>query len=343
MSVSYTSILWNKNKKRYDLAILISVVVFIATFTLLNMSLNPEVTFETNLIRSFGWLAILMLHIILSIGPLARLNSKFNIVLYNRRHLGVIMFFMAFIHGGFSTMQFHSLGNMNAIRSVFVSNLNYGSLAYFPFQTLGFFGLIVLALMAASSHDFWLKNLGVKTWKALHMMVYVAYGALILHIALGALQNETSPILFGILILGFTLITGLHLIAGIKELKQDKEIAGSESYIPICKVDEIKEDRAKIFTVSGERVAVFKYDGKISAVNNICRHQMGPLGEGKIVDGCITCPWHGYQYLPENGQAPAPFTEKLETYEVKILEGEVWVNPKPYPEGTHLEPAIINA
>ncbi|MEM7299240.1 MAG: (2Fe-2S)-binding protein, partial [Bacteroidota bacterium] len=101
MSVSYTSILWNKNKKKYDLAILALIVSFIASFTLLNLTLNPEVTFETNLIRSFGWVSILLLHVILVIGPLARFNPKFNIILYNRRHLGVTMFLMGLIHGGF--------------------------------------------------------------------------------------------------------------------------------------------------------------------------------------------------------------------------------------------------
>ena len=92
--------------------------------------------------------------------------------------------------------------------------------------------------------------------------------------------------------------------------------------------------------VEEENIAIFKYDGKLSAVNNICRHQNGPLGEGKIVDGCITCPWHGYQYLPHNGQSPPPFTEKLETYDLKLIDGKVYVNPKPYPEGTE-RPAVI--
>ena len=341
MSVSYTSVLWNKNKKRYDLAILVSIIVFIATFTLLNMTLNPQVTFETNLIRSFGWLAILLLHVILSIGPLARINSRFNIVLYNRRHLGVIMFLMGLIHGGFSIMQFHSLGDMNPIRSVFLSNLSYGSIAYFPFQTLGFLGLTILALMAASSHDFWLKNLGVKTWKALHMLVYVAYGALVLHIALGALQNETSPVIFGILVVGFVVIASLHLVAGFRETSADKELSSQDDFVQVCKVSEIMEDRAKIFTVSGERVAIFKYDGKLSAVNNVCRHQGGPLGEGKVIDGCITCPWHGYQYLPGNGQSPPPFTEKVETYQLKLEGDQVLLDPKPNEPGTPVEPIEI--
>ena len=56
--------------------------------------------------------------------------------------------------------------------------------------------------------------------------------------------------------------------------------------------------------------------------------------EGKIVDGCITCPWHGYQYAPHNGQSPPPFTEKIATYDVQVVGGNVLVNPTPYPEGT---------
>ncbi|WP_462249283.1 Rieske 2Fe-2S domain-containing protein [Ekhidna sp.] len=338
MSVSYTSILWNKNKRKYDLALLVGVVLFIASFTLLNLTLNPEVTFETNLIRSFGWLSILLLHVILVIGPLARLNPRFNIVLYNRRHLGVTMFFMGLIHGGFSIIQFHSLGNVNPIQSVFLSNLRYDSLMYFPFQTLGFLGLSILALMAVSSHDFWLKNLGPKTWKALHMMVYVAYGLLIMHIVLGALQNETSPIIFGIIIAGFVLVSVLHLAAGFKEISNDKELTSDADFVKVCSVDDIAENRAKICTVSGERVAIFKYDGKLSAVNNVCRHQGGPLGEGKVIDGCITCPWHGYQYLPGNGQSPPPFTEKVETYELRLEGDQVMINPIPNEPGTPIEP-----
>lgn len=341
MSVSYTSVLWNKNKKLYDIAILITIVVFTTSFTILNMIVHPEVTFETNLIRSFGWLSILLLHVILVIGPLARLNPRFNMVLYNRRHLGVTMFLMGLIHGGFSIIQFHTLGNMNPIRSVFLSNLQYGSISYFPFQTLGFLGLLILALMAASSHDFWLKNLGPKTWKALHMMVYVAYGLLLMHIVLGALQNETSPVIFGILLVGFVLVAGLHIISGVKERDTDKELTHGDEFVAVCKVDEIQEDRAKIFTINGERVAVFKYEGKLSAINNVCRHQGGPLGEGKVIDGCVTCPWHGYQYLPGNGQSPPPFTEKVETYHLKLEGDQIFIDPNANEPGTPVDPIHV--
>ena len=86
---------------------------------------------------------------------------------------------------------------------------------------------------------------------------------------------------------------------------------------------------------------MFRYDGKVSAVSNVCQHQNGPLGEGKIVAGCITCPWHGFQYLPDTGAAPPPFTEKIPTFRVKVEGGRVYVDPRPNPPGTRVEPARI--
>ena len=151
MSASYQSILWNRQKKIYDWVLFGFIVLYLATFILCNLIVNPEITQETLIIRAFGTLAILLLHIILMIGPLARLNTVFLPLLYNRRHLGVTMFFMAAIHGIFSIVQFHSLGNINPILSVFVSNTHYESLTKFPFQALGFLALLIFFLMISST------------------------------------------------------------------------------------------------------------------------------------------------------------------------------------------------
>ena len=86
--------------------------------------------------------------------------------------------------------------------------------------------------------------------------------------------------------------------------------------------------------LSGERVAVFRHGDRVSAISNVCQHQNGPLGEGKIIDGCITCPWHGYQYRLSDGCAPAPFTERLATHKARIRDGIVEVDPHPLPPGT---------
>ena len=63
--------------------------------------------------------------------------------------------------------------------------------------------------------------------------------------------------------------------------------------------------------------------------------------EGRIVDGCITCPWHGYQYSPETGASPPPFIEKIPTFNARVVDGAVWVDPRPNPPGTRVEPATI--
>jgi len=105
----------------------------------------------------------------------------------------------------------------------------------------------------------------------------------------------------------------------------------------------LRKIERRLSGAGGERVAVFRYDGKISAVSNVCRHQNGPLGEGRIVDGCITCPWHGYQYKPETGAAPPPFTERVSTYRVRVRNGRVEIDPQANQPGTFVEPARLEA
>ena len=337
MGLDYKYVIWNKYKKSYDKIIVLGMIFYIVLFAAITMIFNSKATPETLVIRSFGSLAIVMLHIILSIGPLSRLNNRFLPILYNRRHLGVSMFIAALVHGGFSIFQFHALGNVNPFYSIFTSNMDYNSLVNFPFQVLGFFALLILFAMASTSHDFFLANLSAKVWKRLHMLVYLAYALLLGHVFLGNFQQETSLFTIGFMLIGFVVITSLHIAAAFKESKLD--IASeTDDWLEVCDVNEIEENRAKIFTVGKERVAVFKYDGKLSAVHNVCKHQGGPLGEGKIIDGCITCPWHGYQYLPGNGQSPPPFTEKVATYELKLEGSTVLINPEPFAEGTEVEP-----
>jgi len=343
MSLKYSAVSWNKQKKRYDQILWLGILLFIITFVILQIILHPNISIETLIIRATAITAFILLHLILLIGPLCRLNDRFLPLLYNRRHLGVSLFLIAAVHGLFSIVQFHALGDTNPIVSLFTSNSNYIAISQFPFQVLGFFALIIFFLMAISSHDFWLKNLSPKFWKAMHMLVYVAYALIVLHVATGALQYETHPMYWIILISGFIGIAALHIISGLKErrnlhIKFQLKEAG---YYEVCSFNDLDENCGKSIFIDSENIAIFKYKGKVSAVSNICKHQMGPIGEGKVIDDCITCPWHGYQYLPENGQSPPPFNEKLSTYQVKLLKDKIWVNPKPLPEGTFVEPAKI--
>ena len=158
-------------------------------------------------------------------------------------------------------------------------------------------------------------------------------------------RHDMSPWLAGSLVVGMLWILGIHLVAAFREVGVDRATDGAaaDGFVEVCGVDEIRENRARIVCLSGERVAVFRYEGRVSAISNACQHQNGPLGEGKIVDGCITCPWHGFQYAPETGASPPPFTEQVPTFHVRVKRGRVWVDPRPNPAGTRVEPARIGS
>ena len=132
------------------------------------------------------------------------------------------MFVPALAHGVFSTVQFHALGNVNPLVSLPASNIQFGSVAEFPFEALGLGALVILFLMAATSHDFWLHNLSAPVWKRLHMLVYLAYVLLVGHVALGALQSEPNPLLTALLAAGAATVIGLHLAAGLRERDADR-------------------------------------------------------------------------------------------------------------------------
>jgi nitrite reductase/ring-hydroxylating ferredoxin subunit len=345
MTHQYKAVGWNRQKRIYDGILFVGIVLYLSLFIGGSVIVRPNGTIETALIRGFGSCALLLLHVILSIGPLARLDGRFLVLLYNRRHLGVTMFIVALAHGVLSIVQFHGFSLTNPLVNLFTANTRYDSLAQFPFQPLGFVALVILFLMAATSHDFWLANLTAPWWKRLHMLVYVAYGLLIAHVALGALQSQTNPVLATFLGIGVAWILSIHLIAGQKERRADRQRrqAAEEGFVDVCAIDAIPDGRAHTATIGGDRVGVFRYDDKISAVSNACRHQNGPLGEGRIVNGCIVCPWHGYEYKPESGQSPPPFTEKIPTFNVRIVEDRVWIHPSPNPPGTFVEPAKVQS
>jgi len=343
MSHQYQAIGWNRQKRVYDLVVLTGVTLYTALFIGFGALLFPYATAETLIIRAAGSAAFLLLHVVLCIGPLCRLDSRFLPLLYNRRHLGIVTFLLGAVHGIFAIIQFHSLGDKDPLVSLLTSNQNFRSLPDFPFQQLGFLAFLILFLMAATSHDFWLRNLTPPIWKSLHMLVYVAYALLIGHVTLGLLQSETSPVLAIATGAGLVTVLSLHLAAGWRERQVDRKKLNpvGKGFVDACSVESIPDECAAVVSLSGERVAIFKFDGKICAISNVCRHQNGPLGEGKIIDGCVTCPWHGYQYLPETGASPPPFTERVSTFHTQIVNGRVWIDPKPNPPGTRVEPTRI--
>ncbi|HTS88506.1 MAG TPA: Rieske 2Fe-2S domain-containing protein [Gemmatimonadales bacterium] len=343
MSALYRAVNWNRQKFIYDGLLVGFVAGYLALFVGLTLTRDPNATAETAMIRGLGTAAFLLLTIILAIGPLARLSPAFLPILYNRRHLGVTMALLALAHATFALVQFHALGDTNPFVSLLTGAADIRHARTFPFELAGLLALGILILMAATSHDFWLATLTAPVWKALHMLVYVAYGLVVVHLAFGSLQEEAGPPARIVILLCALTVAALHVLSGRRERTLDRKEAhpDGEGWVEVARVRDIPEGRARVATVGGERVAVFRYEGRVSCVSNVCQHQNGPLGEGRIVDGCITCPWHGYQYSPDSGRSPPPFTEMIPTFNVRILEGRVFVYRTPNPPGTRVEPARI--
>src|SRR5439155_8368773 len=91
VSVTYRTVGWNPQKRRYDLVAATTILACLGVFAAAEAIIRPELTVETLLIRSLGATAFVVLNVILCIGPLARLDRRFLPLLYNRRHLGVMM------------------------------------------------------------------------------------------------------------------------------------------------------------------------------------------------------------------------------------------------------------
>lgn len=341
MSTELKLVQWNAHKRRYDAAVAAFLLLSIIGFMLAGLVAFPapgEVSPPILLMRALGATAVLTLHVILAIGPLARLTPLAAPLLYNRRHLGVAFFLVCLLHALVAVGFYGGFGEGTWLLNVVAGG---GSASPIPFEFLGFVALAIFFVMAATSHDFWLGVLGPKSWKMLHMAVYVAYALVVGHVMLGAAQERDSLIWPIALLVGVIVLATLHIGAGLRSQPKARPDADGD-WLDAGDAASIPADRARIVTLgSGASVAIFKHDGKLTAISNVCRHQGGPIGEGKVVDGCVTCPWHGYQYRPEDGCSPPPYTERLETYDVR-LEGErIQVRTTPNELGTQAEAAML--
>ncbi len=337
MSVGFRAVQWNSAKIIYDVILVAAVTLFIGAFLLIADRVDPPKDLPAAIdlrIRAFGSCAFVMLTVILSIGPLARLDRRFLPLLYNRRHFGVLTFVIASLHVWFMLEWYAVQGTLPNLLTELMTWADYGKFIGFPFKVLGIAALLVLFLMAATSHDFWLAILTPRTWKALHMALYVAYGLVVMHVALGIMQYVHTPLIPAMLFGGFGTVAALHLLAARRAREPDSATT-AEGWIAVGAPASIPDKSARIVAApGGERIAVFRDGAEIAALTNLCAHQNGPLGEGRIIDGCVTCPWHGYQYRLADGCAPPPFTERLSTYPVRIRDGVVEVYPQALPPGT---------
>jgi nitrite reductase/ring-hydroxylating ferredoxin subunit len=85
------------------------------------------------------------------------------------------------------------------------------------------------------------------------------------------------------------------------------------------------EGEAKEFTLGDKVVCIANVDGRYSAMDNVCVHRGGPLGQGVVLDGKVVCPWHGWMYDPQTGVPDVNPKMKVAVYPIKIEGDDVFV------------------
>jgi nitrite reductase/ring-hydroxylating ferredoxin subunit len=77
-------------------------------------------------------------------------------------------------------------------------------------------------------------------------------------------------------------------------------------------------------------VLLVRRRGRLFGIADVCTHAGGPLHEGSLDGGVVTCPWHGSRFRVDTGQAlrgPATFPQP--TFTVDEWDGRVWVSLDP--------------
>ncbi len=99
----------------------------------------------------------------------------------------------------------------------------------------------------------------------------------------------------------------------------------NNGYKKLCSVSDLKENSGRRFIIDNTDIALFKIDGEIYAVSNICSHQHTALiYTGFVEDKCVVCPAHGWKFDLKTGNLPKG-RRGINTFETKVENDTVYV------------------
>jgi nitrite reductase (NADH) small subunit len=93
----------------------------------------------------------------------------------------------------------------------------------------------------------------------------------------------------------------------------------------VGRVEDIPPGSIRAFQVDEEEIAIANVGGEFFATQQHCLHLRGPLGDGRLEGATLSCPWHGWQYDVTTGKNEFDQAIQLQTYEVKVEDGDVKV------------------
>ena len=98
-------------------------------------------------------------------------------------------------------------------------------------------------------------------------------------------------------------------------------------FVRVARLSEIPDPGRQVVELDERLIVLFKVGGELFALDDVCTHDDGPLGEGELVDHTIACPRHGAKFDIRDGRAlTMPATRPTVAHQVKIEGDDVFVN-----------------
>ena len=95
--------------------------------------------------------------------------------------------------------------------------------------------------------------------------------------------------------------------------------------IRVAGTEAVPEGKGIVVNVQGKRLAIFRYQGELFALDETCPHRGGPLHEGPIQEGVVACPWHLWQFNLKTGLSPVNPLSKVQVYKTRVEGNDVFV------------------
>jgi len=99
--------------------------------------------------------------------------------------------------------------------------------------------------------------------------------------------------------------------------------------VQVGKLSRLPADSAMEVEVGERTLAVCNVGGAVTAIDGLCPHRGGPLGQGQIQDGRLVCPWHLWDFDCRTGAYGLKPNEKLATYSVRIEGDDILIDIPP--------------
>lgn len=94
-------------------------------------------------------------------------------------------------------------------------------------------------------------------------------------------------------------------------------------FVKVLNISDLPPGQTRVVEIGDRTIALFNANGRFYALDNICAHRGGPLGEGFVDQNNLTvqCPWHGWVYGLSSGTSPGNPLARVECFEV-LVEGD---------------------